>query len=109
MFFGLIDGPGKVMPKRKYGIVEFEPRIRLSQLLVLQYICQHGNKNTEQIAAEFDLSDAAVSRYGDVMQRMGYLTVTANTNMYGTGRFFNATDQGRALVRAVANQLASSI
>ena len=108
MLFGLIDGPGKVMPKRKYGNVEFEPRIRLAQLLVLQYICQHENKTEHQLASEFDVTHAAVSRMGDVMQRMGYITVTTGLNDDRI-RVHNATDQGRALVRAVANQLASSI
>ena len=108
MLFGLIDGPGKVMPKRKIGIVEFEPRIKLIQLLILQYICQHGSKTDQQLAVELDVTTAAVCRMGDVMERMGYITVTSNPDI-DPHRLHNATDQGRALVRAVANQLASSI
>ena len=108
MLFGLIDGPGKVMPKIKIGIVEFEPQIRLTQLLFLQYICQHENKTEQQLAVELDFTSSSVARAGDLLERRGLITVTAGLND-DPHRRHNATDQGRALVRAVANQLASSI
>jgi len=108
MFFGLIDGPGKLMPKIKIGIVEFEPQIRLNQLLFLQYICQHGNKTEQQLAIDLDFTSSAVARGADLLERRGLITVTTNSDIH-PHRLHNATDQGRALVRAVANQLASSI
>ena len=108
MLFGLINRPIGLInrpTKRKLGKVEFEPQIRLYQLLILQYICQHGNKTVLQLAAKFDLTPAAVSYFGDVMQCMGYITFTAGLNDDGI-YVYNATVEGHALVLAASHQLA---
>ena len=104
MLFGLIDQPTKLMPKCKIGKVEFEPQIRLAQLLMLQVVCFNSGRTYEYFEKRLGLSNAAVARFGEIMRERKLVTITRKENE--SDYRINATVEGHALVLAVSHQLA---
>ena len=103
MFFGLIDGPTKLMPKCKIGKVEFEPQLSLAQLLMLQVVCMNSGRTYEYFETRLGLSNAAVARFSAIMQDRELVTITRKENE--SDYRINATVEGHALVLAAAHQM----